>query len=293
MNDHPNKNEIIKVFVACSPDEFLPMKVLEYSIMLSSSQPVQVVPLYSINRHIPKVIKPENRPRTPFSFQRFLIPEQCNYMGKAIYLDADMLVFDDIADLWNTPLDDCDLQAVLKSEDSSRAEQYSVMLLNCNTLHWKIEDIVQSLNQGTLSYDELMYKMQLAPNIKQEIDSHWNDLERYEAQRTKLLHYTDMHKQPWVSQVNSLAYLWVAMLRNAISRGFISRDVLVQEIEKGNVRPSLLLQVEQSIDDPKLLDKTIKRVDKDFTPPYRKLRTGLKNQIKYFLYDRISRLKLI
>ncbi|MBM4264570.1 MAG: hypothetical protein FJ145_24490 [Deltaproteobacteria bacterium] len=46
----------------------------------------------------------ENQPRTGFSFSRFLIPSLCQYRGKAIYLDADMLVFDDIAKLWDYPL---------------------------------------------------------------------------------------------------------------------------------------------------------------------------------------------
>lgn len=37
---------------------------------------------------------------TPFSGFRFAVPELCDFKGTAIYLDADMLVLGDIAELW-------------------------------------------------------------------------------------------------------------------------------------------------------------------------------------------------
>lgn len=37
---------------------------------------------------------------TPFSPFRWAIPEFCNFTGRAIYLDVDMMVMDDIAKLW-------------------------------------------------------------------------------------------------------------------------------------------------------------------------------------------------
>jgi hypothetical protein len=39
---------------------------------------------------------------TPFSAFRWGIPAACNFEGKAIYLDIDMIVMADIAQLWNT-----------------------------------------------------------------------------------------------------------------------------------------------------------------------------------------------
>jgi hypothetical protein len=38
---------------------------------------------------------------TPFSPFRWAIPEYCGFQGRAIYLDVDMIVMDDIAKLWN------------------------------------------------------------------------------------------------------------------------------------------------------------------------------------------------
>ncbi len=47
-----------------------------------------------------------NRGRTGFSFSRFQIPKLAGYKGRALYLDADMQVFGDIAELWDIPFDD-------------------------------------------------------------------------------------------------------------------------------------------------------------------------------------------
>ena len=41
---------------------------------------------------------------TPFSAFRWGVPAYCNFEGKAIYLDIDMIVMDDIAKLWNVPI---------------------------------------------------------------------------------------------------------------------------------------------------------------------------------------------
>lgn len=43
---------------------------------------------------------------TPFSMFRWFIPEFCNYQGRAIYIDADMAIHRDLAELWNHPLPD-------------------------------------------------------------------------------------------------------------------------------------------------------------------------------------------
>jgi len=43
---------------------------------------------------------------TPFSALRWGIPAACNFEGKAIYMDVDMIAMDDIAKLWNQEIKD-------------------------------------------------------------------------------------------------------------------------------------------------------------------------------------------
>lgn len=264
--------ETVRIFVASTPSEWLPMRVLEFSIRETTSLPVEVSAIYTFNRTISIPLAVENRPRTPFSFQRFLIPELCGFSGKAIYLDADMQVFRDIGDLWNHDLAGCDLQTV-QDVQKARRSQFSVMLLDCKALGWDINQIVVDLNTGKLDYTALMYEMRIVKRIGWDILPEWNSLERFN-ETTALLHYTDMNTQPWVSTTNPLGYLWVACLRRTLAAGFISRVEVEREVRSGHVRPSLLSQLDAGIDSTLELSAAVRRLDRGFVAPYRHLRSG-------------------
>lgn len=266
-------DQCVRVFVAATPAERLPMRVLEFSIRETSALSVDVSAIFTFDRHIPIPVAVENRPRTPFSFQRFLIPELCGYSGRAIYLDADMQVFHDIAGLWNQPFLGCDLQTVRAAEDG-RKGQFSVMLLDCERLRWSIEEIVAALDSGALDYDSLMFDMRLAKQIGRDIPPSWNSLERFTPDTTALLHYTDMNMQPWISTTNSLGHLWVGCLRRALAAGFITRAEIESDIANGYLRPSLLPQLDTGIDSAFELPSNIRRLDRGFVPPFRLMRSG-------------------
>jgi hypothetical protein len=263
----------VRIFVAASPQELLPLRVLEFSIRETASLPVEVLPIYQYGKFIPTPATIANRPRTPFSFQRFLIPELCGHAGKAIYLDADMQVFRDIAALWKQDFVGCDLQTTLAGKNGRRG-QFSVMLLDCARLGWNIEQIVADLDNGKLDYASLMYEMRVAKKIGRDIPSTWNSLEHYDAKTTCLLHYTDMNTQPWVAASNPLGHLWIACLRRALAVNFVRRDELVQEIQAGHVRPSLLAQLDSQIDDPLTLPSALRKLDKNFIAPHQYLKSG-------------------
>ncbi|WP_439670926.1 glycosyltransferase [Cupriavidus necator] len=260
---------IIRVFVASTPAEWLPARVLEYSIAETTSQAVRLSQLHTFERSIPMPVATQNRPRTPFSFQRFLIPELCDMQGNAIYMDADMQVFRDIAGLWNTPMDGCDLQTVQAAGDGRRG-QFSVMLLDCERLAWNVDDIVAQLDAGSLTYETLMYDMRVASKIGHGIAPDWNSLERFEPGVTSLLHYTDMNTQPWISPDNPLEALWIDGLRRALAAGFIHDAELQREIDTGHVRPSLRARLQ----DDKLTRAAARHIDADFVAPYRSLKSG-------------------
>lgn len=266
-------DETARVFIAATPAEWLPTRVLEFSIRETASLPVEVSALYTFRRSMPLPKAVENRPRTPFSFQRFLIPELCSFAGKAIYLDADMQVFRDVAELWRQPLNGNDLQTV-REAGKGRRGQFSVMLLDCERLRWNVDEIVAALDAGTLDYAGLMYEMRATKKIGRDIPPEWNSLETYEPRKTALLHYTDMNTQPWVSLANPLSYLWVSCLRRALAAGFINEGELQREISAGHVRPSLVPQIQSGIDSCIDLPKSIRRLDSNFVAPYRRLRAG-------------------
>lgn len=258
----------VRVYVAATEAQMLAVKVLEYSIRKHASLTVQVNPLHLSGVEIPTPLKPENRPRTPFSFQRFLIPALTDHEGRAIYLDSDMQVFQDIRSLWNASLEDADLLAVQEPGSTGRRPQFSVMLLNCNSLRWDIEEIVGSLNEGRLTYEQLMYDMAIASRIRASLDPAWNSLERYHPEQTCLLHYTDMNTQPWLSCNNPLGYLWIRDLFEAIDRKFLSASDIADHVRRGFVRPSLVYQVEHRIEDSFVLPRRARQMDQGFVPPF-------------------------
>lgn len=262
----------IRVYVAATASESLPVKVLEYSIKQHCSTTVHVMPLCDANIEIPVPTSVSNRSRTPFSFQRFLIPKIQEYTGRAIYLDSDMLLFKDIRQLWNLSLGDSDVLTTYSESASGRKPQFSVMLLDCNKLTWEINEIVSQLNSGTLNYKNLMYDFTLA-KTRAAIGPRWNALETYKHGSTALLHYTDMNTQPWVSHINPLGYLWVATLRRAIQDEAISTAFVEAEVLKGHVRPSLIYQLKHDIDDSLLLSKSALILDQGYVAPYRSILT--------------------
>ncbi|HYG80128.1 MAG TPA: hypothetical protein VD861_07065, partial [Pyrinomonadaceae bacterium] len=73
----------IRVYVGATEAQMLPTRLLEYSIRKHASMSVQVFPLHRSGIEIPQPADESSRPRTPFSFQRFLIPELARRRGRA------------------------------------------------------------------------------------------------------------------------------------------------------------------------------------------------------------------
>lgn len=250
------------------------MRVLAHSIRRHSSLPVQVVPLHQAmaTQRVPAPMPadPALRARTPFSFQRFAIPELCAFAGRAIYLDSDMLVFSDIAALWQAPMP-VPVRAVAARRWRLRRPQLSVMLLDCASLDWCIADLIRRLDRAELTYQAIMDGVVIGTDLAQDLPPVWNDLEHFAADETALLHFTDMARQPWLDGSNRLAPLWCRALIEAVDAGDIAIDEVAAEVAAGRVRPSLLCQVQRRIADPRALARAERLQDlTSFTPPHRR-----------------------
>ena len=264
----------VRVFVGAQAEQDLAVSVLRYSIRANSTVSAEVQGLHRIpTPDLPEIAHPANRPRTPFSFQRFLIPEACGDCGRAIYLDSDMLVFGDISELW---CQDMHGKALLAAQGSSseRVPQYSVMLLDNDQLAWRLAHIIRAMNDGLFGYQQLMKEMVVAPSQDAAISPYWNSLESYDPLRTKLLHYTDMQHQPWLATTNPLGHLWVEVLLQAIGAGEISLHDVERAVDQGHVRPSLLWQVKTGIADMAAIPLSERRKDRSFSPPHHRLMVG-------------------
>jgi hypothetical protein len=277
----PSQTAPIKIYVGTQVEQRLAVKVLEHSIRQHTQHPIEVIPLFEAIRQagitIPTPTNPALRPRTPFSFQRFAIPQLNNYKGRAIYLDSDMQVFQNIQTLWEWPFDGAEILSVFEPSDSGRRPQYSVMVLNCEVLDWDIVTLVQALEAGEWTYAQFLYDMAPARKIAQVLPTCWNDLERYVEGETALVHYTDMKIQPWLTLDNPLAKLWCRELIAAVKTGDVPVELIREDVEKEWVRPSLLFQIEHGIIDPqKLPQPVIQHDQRTFVPPHVRQRLKLK-----------------
>ena len=240
----------IRVYVGADRSQQLAIDVLEYSIKRHTTAQVQVIPMLDLP--VPTPADPRNGQRTGFSFSRFCIPKLAGYRGKAVYMDADMLVMRDIRELWNISFDGCSVivQKEVKHEDTTtakvgapkkRKKQCAVMLLDCDRLDWDIESIVAGMDEGRYDYEGLMYDLCILPEheVKYGVPFEWNSLEYWDAD-TRLVHYTDVYTQPWTACGNPFGHLWFAEVRRMLADGALTWETLQREIDLGYFRPSLL-----------------------------------------------------
>lgn len=245
--------ETVRVFVGADRSQALAVPVLAHSIRRHTSAHVQVIPMLDLP--VPQPQDPRNRQRTGFSFSRFCIPALAGYQGKAIYLDADMLVFGDILELWHLPMGDARVlvQKEVKFNDVTtqkpgaphqRMIQSAVMVLDCSRLDWSIEKIVSDMDAGRYNYEQLVYEMCIleAADIGATVPFEWNSLEHHDA-ATRLLHYTDMYTQPWAFSGHPLGHFWLEEVRRMLADSSLTMTDLEREIELGYFRPSLLRDI--------------------------------------------------
>ena len=136
---------IIPVFIGYDPREAIAFHVCANSIIRNASRPVTIVPL-ALN-----LFKDYTETHTDgsnqFIYSRFLVPHLMQYTGHAIFIDGDMIVRGNIAELWDLRNVNTDVQVVKHDYQTRMSEKYlgsknenyprknwsSVMIWNCNS----------------------------------------------------------------------------------------------------------------------------------------------------------------
>jgi hypothetical protein len=91
---------MIRIFIGFDAREIVAWHVLCHSILARSSQPVSFVPLALHNLKGLFWREPNPLQSTDFSFSRFLTPHLSGFEGWSLFMDCDMLMRADIAELW-------------------------------------------------------------------------------------------------------------------------------------------------------------------------------------------------
>jgi lipopolysaccharide biosynthesis glycosyltransferase len=236
---------MIRVIIGTETNQLLPERVLEYSIRKFTKTDVDIRPVHQTEHRVGG---------TNFGFVRFHVPQMCGYSGKAIYLDADQLVFDDIQKLYDQLEGDHAIALVNSPEGTfggkpvGQHNQTSVMVLDCEKLSdWKpdvmFKDVVpnrQEKQGDQIHYRDFMMLSWFDRNKIKPLPPTWNHFNVI-RENTKLVHFSHVRSQPWTHpDTHSLSEVWGKWLREAIREKFVSRWLVVKEVLRGHVHPHFL-----------------------------------------------------
>lgn len=91
---------MLKIFIGYDQRETVAYHVCAHSIIKNAREPVSIVPLKKEHFGFWNRKRDANQ-STDFAYTRFLVPYLCDYQGLALFMDSDMIVLDDIGNLFN------------------------------------------------------------------------------------------------------------------------------------------------------------------------------------------------
>lgn len=215
----------LRVFIGYDPRESVAYHVASHSILRRASVPVSITPI--ARSQLQKCFGPlrpcADNESTDFSWTRFFTPALAGYEGWAVFMDCDVLVLEDIAELFTYADDKYAVMTVkhdmkggpdrkflgAKQELYPRKNWSSVMLINCRKWRDRITPtFVRIANPAFLHRFESFSDEEIG-----ELPANWNYLVGYDNPQIypkKIIHYT--LGGPWFKQYSDcdFAMQWFA-----------------------------------------------------------------------------------
>ena len=165
-----------KIFIGFDTRQAVAYTALSTSIITRATGPIALTPL--LQHQLPV----KRQGLTGFTWTRFLVPWLCSYHGWGLFMDADMLVLDDIEKLF--ALRD-ESKAVMVVKNKLAFEWGSLMLFNCGHPDNNI------LTPEYIETAKGLHQCQWTDNVG-ELPGEWNHLVGYDQPRkdAKGVHYT-------------------------------------------------------------------------------------------------------
>lgn len=177
--------------------------------------------------------------------------------GRLLYFEGNLLLQGDIRELLATePL------GWLQAPDNLPIARWSFFSLDCRAPRGAVVRQLEQLaatNYGTLA--EFRYR------DSQPLPELWYPVRFGENPAANLIDCQAMGERPWYRAFAPSGKLWTAQLRSALEQGYLSLDDIREDVAHGLVRPSLLGQMEQGIDNPFELPAVTITADSTFVLP--------------------------
>jgi hypothetical protein len=193
----------IHVFIGYDSRQAVLYNVAQYSIIRRCSRPVSITPI-----RLDQLRGVFDRPRvsvqsTEFSFSRFMTPYLSNYAGWALFMDCDVLVRADLAELWALRDERYAVQCVKHDHQPTSSVKFlgqqqtryqkknwsSVMLMNCARCATLTPEYVSTAS----GLDLHQFKWLASDDLIGALPREWNFLAEYYAHddNAKLVHFTE------------------------------------------------------------------------------------------------------
>jgi lipopolysaccharide biosynthesis glycosyltransferase len=114
--------KLIPIFIGYDPREAVAYHVCANSIIRHASRPVSIIPL-ALNLFT-DYTETHTDGSNHFIYSRFLVPHLMEFTGHAIFIDGDMIVRSDIAELWDQRQNHSDVQVVKHNYETCMTEKY-------------------------------------------------------------------------------------------------------------------------------------------------------------------------
>ncbi len=278
-----------KTFIQTNNKQLLGATLAKYAIQKNATQPI-VVEIINVDeidtfkKFSGKSFLRNGKERVydstdlqSFTISRFMPPELMGFSGKAIVIDPDIFICEDIHQLFNTDMQGHAIMACKKGNTWDT----SVMMLDCKQLrHWRVEDIISRLSSKDLDYADLFkLNYENSKGMILEMSRAWNSLDKLNGD-TKALHTTNRLTQPWKTGLpidftrnkmprflgiiprelihkilgkynthylphpdKKIIEFFFALLREALKEKVITEDFLHREIKLGHVRKDMFKEL--------------------------------------------------
>ena len=220
----------IRIFIGSDIYNIKAERALIYSIRKTASKPVEFHIMSRFGKDETwKNWQNTNKWATCFSCFRWAIPAACNFEGKAIYLDSDMIVISDIAELNNADAS--------KGIATTPSRESSVMVFDCAKFKNLPEFRLENLKAHAVKTNSF-YNMLKQNGMVNFITQQWNclDGEGWDPNLTKLVHYTKLETQPWHPAPQRFSYkphphkhlsdLWLKYYEDSFSTDHSAEDLM-------------------------------------------------------------------
>jgi len=244
----------VTVFIGSGENSVVERKVLIYSLHRHTRRTLDIRVLNGTHNAVERDGRIEPLPlplhlkyrhgETEFGLCRYLVAHLMGGAGRALYLDSDIVCLADIGELFDADLGEADFLALPRARDATGGAvgagwNTAVMAMDCARASFDLEAIFAGIARREFDQRDFM---QMSPRFLARfpyrigaIDPDWHARDIV-GPRTRLVHYTDLARQPWRWRGHPYGALWFRYLAEARAAGFVADHEITRAIRRGNLR---------------------------------------------------------